>query len=298
MLRSGFIKRFLKFAKGINMKEYAKNRPAKFCAAIFALCLLARFLEYFVINTDKTALGENVLHKIFGIAILAIVLNKTGSKWSDIGFRKNGSLLNIFNGLLLGTVCFAFSYCVELAILAVQGTPAHLELYISGFSLTGSKIKNTGPLFFTLCVLLNIINVWMEEGIFRGLFIKVLSNKKTFMGANFIAAALFGLWHIAMPIGSYIDGEMSFDVMFPMCIGYMVLSGIMGVKWGLLQYMTGSLWMGFGDHLFNNTVATNMLHVVSANGADELQIVRVVLSQIISFAFVSVLYRYKKRTVF
>ncbi len=35
------------------------------------------------------------------------------------------------------------------------------------------------------------------------------------------------------------------------------------------------LWAGLGDCLFNNTVAANMLHVVSLKGADELQIVRI-----------------------
>ena len=44
--------------------------------------------------------------------------------------------------------------------------------------------------------------------------------------------------------------------------------------------------------MFNNTVVTNMLHVVSLKGADELQIVRVMVAQIISFAFVLIIYHY------
>ncbi|WP_300715079.1 hypothetical protein [uncultured Acetatifactor sp.] len=44
--------------------------------------------------------------------------------------------------------------------------------------------------------------------------------------------------------------------------------------------------MGLGDHLLNNTVAANMLHVVSQNGEDELQIVRIMAAQLISFALV------------
>ena len=64
----------------------------------------------------------------------------------------------------------------------------------------------------------------------------------------------------------------------------------MGIKWGLLTRITGNIWAGIGDHLFNNTVVTNMLHVVSQNGADELQIVRIMAAQIISFAFVLVRY--------
>ena len=106
------------------------------------------------------------------------------------------------------------------------------------------------------------------------------------MQANFIAAFLFGIWHMVMPIRSYINGEMSFAAMLLMGIGYMILAGIMGIKWGLLYRITGNLWAGLGDHLFNNTVAANMLHVVSLNGADELQIVRILAAQMISFAVV------------
>ena len=46
------------------------------------------------------------------------------------------------------------------------------------------------------------------------------------MQANFIAAFLFGIWHIVMPIRSYIHGEMSFSAMVLMGIGYMIRSGI------------------------------------------------------------------------
>ena len=200
-------------------------------------------------------------------------------------------------GLLLGSVCFAVSFGLELGILALQGNPAHLEIYISSFSLTGSQIKNTDFVFFLLCVLFNVINVWMEEGIFRGLFIKTFSETKPFMQANFIAAFLFGIWHIVMPSRSYVNGEMSFAAMVLMGIGYIILAGIMGIKWGLLTRITGNLWAGLGDHLFNNTVATNMLHVVSQNGGDELQIVRIMAAQIISFAFVIAIYYCKKRSV-
>ena len=155
--------------------------------------------------------------------------------------------------------------------------------------------KYTGFLFFALCVVFNVINVWMEEGVFRGLFIKTLSATKPFMTANLIAAFLFGVWHIVMPLRSYVNGEMSFAAMALMSIGYIILAGIMGIKWGLLSRMTGNLWVGLGDHLFNNTVATNMLHVVSSTGADKLQIARIMAAQLVSFTFVLVIYIYRSR---
>ena len=277
------------------MERNIKCKPNNLCMIIFLLCLSVRFVEYFLIETDKTAIGENVLHKVVGIILLALVLKKINLTWGDIGFQKNGFVSGILKGLLLGSVCFAVSFGLELAIFILQGNPAHLEVYISSFSLTGSQIKNTDFVFFLLCVLFNIINVWMEEGVFRGLFLKTLSETKPFMQANFISAFLFGIWHIVMPVRSYVNGEMSFAAMLPMGIGYIILAGIMGIKWGLLTRITGNIWAGLGDHLFNNTVAANMLHVVSLKGADELQIVRIMAAQIISFAFVLIRYYHKNR---
>ncbi len=154
---------------------------------------------------------------------MALVLKKINLIWGDIGFQKNGFVSGLLKGLLLGSVCFAVSFGLELAILTLQGNPAHLEIYISSFSLTGSQIKNTDFVFFLLCVLFNIVNVWMEEGVFRGLFMKTFSETKPFMQANFIAAFLFGIWHIVMPIRSYVNGGMSFAAMILMGIGYMMI---------------------------------------------------------------------------
>lgn len=146
-----------------------------------------------------------------------------------------------------------------------------------------------------MCLLFNIINVWMEEGVFRGLFIRALLEAGGFMRANLISAALFGVWHVVMPLRSCVYGEMTVPQTVIMSAGYILLAGIMGVKWGLLYRMTGSLWVGLGDHLLNNTVATNMLHVVSQSGADELQIIRVFAAQLVSFLIVLALYHRKNR---
>ena len=95
-----------------------------------------------------------MLRKVVGIILLALILKKINLTWGDIGFQRDGFVSGILKGLLLGSVCFAISYWLELTILALQGNPAYLEIYISSFSLTGSQIKNTDFVFFLLCVLL------------------------------------------------------------------------------------------------------------------------------------------------
>jgi len=72
----------------------------------------------------------------------------------------------------------------------------------------------------------------MEEGVFRGLFIKKFSETRPFLKANLISALLFDIWHIVLPIRSFVSGEMKFAEMVIISIGYIILSGIMRIKWG------------------------------------------------------------------
>lgn len=49
--------------------------------------------------------------------------------------------------------------------------------------------------------------------------------------------------------------------------------------------------MGLGDHLFNNVIVTNLLHVISNGEADSMQIIRIMIGQILSFSVVMLYYR-------
>lgn len=57
----------------------------------------------------------------------------------------------------------------------------------------------------------------------------------------------------------------------------------MGIKWGLLYQLSGTVWIGLADHFFNNCVVTNLLHVVTNEGVDDLQILRVLIGELTSF---------------
>ena len=69
----------------------------------------------------------------------------------------------------------------------------------------------------------------------------------------------------------------------------------MSIKWSILYKLTGSLWMGIGDHLFNNVIVTNLLHVISNNETDSMQIVRILIGQLISFLLVVIYYKKNER---
>ena len=108
------------------VEKRIKECPILSCIILFCICGTARLIEYFVIRTDETVLSENVLHKVFGIAVLAVVLCLLHSSWRDIGFGKSGVASDIVKGLLLGGGCFLIAYLVEGMILYhINGTVSY-----------------------------------------------------------------------------------------------------------------------------------------------------------------------------
>lgn len=262
---------------------------------IFLICLAVHIFEVLVIRTDETVLAECFINKVSGIILLFVVLGLLKWRWKDIGFTKERVFINLLKGFGLCFVFYAIAFAIEFIVLNSQGAPAHIELYVTGFSLTGTTAKQTGIGFILMCIAFNIINVWMEEGLFRGFYITYISKKHSQRTALFTAAVLFGIWHIVTPFRSLLDGEMDLGVFLIMSVGYIILSALMGIKWGLLYNLSGSVWIGLADHFFNNCVVTNLLHVVTENGADEMQIVRVIIGELTSFVAVIVYYLRKKK---
>ena len=270
-------------------KNYMKNT-----IVIFLICLFVHALEVFAIRTDETIFAECFINKVFGIILLFFLLKMLGSKWRDIGFVKEKFVVNCFKGFLICLIFYTVGFLAEFAILYAQGNKGHMEFFVTGFSLTGNVVKQTGIGFVVMCIVFNIINVWMEEGLFRGFFITYLSKEYSSKIALYVAALLFGIWHLVTPLRSVVDGEMSFGVFLLMSVGYILLSALMGVKWGLLYQNTGTIWIGLADHFFNNCVVTNLLHVVTDTGVDELQIPRVLIGELTSFIAVAVFYKINK----
>ena len=278
------------------MMNETKKGLIKNSLIIFAICLLVHGVEAIFIKTDETVFAECFINKVFGIIVLFALLNIFKMKWSDIGFCKDGMMKNIFKGFLLCTAFYAIGFFAEFMILKMQGTPGHIEFYVTGFSLTGNVVKRTGIGFVIMCIFFNIINVWMEEGLFRGFYINYLGKGYDTKKAIYFAAFLFGLWHLVTPFKCLLEGDMNVGTFIVMSIGYVILSGIMGIKWGMLYKSTGSIWMGLADHFFNNCVVTNLLHVVTANGVDEMQILRVLIGELSSFIAVWLFLKLRKRT--
>ena len=270
------------------------NKPLFAVLLIYILCFILRFIEYFIIRTDQTFWGEAFLHKLLGIVILFIVAKLYNFKAQDIGFNKERAVKYTLMGLLFGICIYILAYSIEIAIAVSDKNFRSLQLYVSTYSVDKNIGNQTSILFFVICIIGNIINVVMEEGIFRGLFPKMLEKKYAFFLSSLITSGLFGLWHFIGPLRNYFDGRNSIEGMYANIIMLVTASGFIGLKFALLTKLTGSIYMSMGDHFVNNAII-NILHVISFTGGDELMFVRIAIAQSVSFIIILLVYLHKKK---
>ena len=257
---------------------------------IYFLCFAFRALEYFVIRTDQTFFGEAFIHKLIGIGILVAAIRFFHFTFAEVGFKTGKAFYDILKGLAFGIATFVIAYGVELIIVAAQGELKGLELYVTAYSVDGNIGHQTDFYFFIICIVGNIINVLMEEGVFRGLFQKMLNNHYKFIIAAIIASLLFGFWHIMSPLRNFIDGNQSLGGFIGQSCMLIGTSALVGFKFAMMGKLTGNLYMAMGDHFVNNTII-NILHVVSTTEeADNLQFIRITIAQSLSFTIVLILY--------
>ena len=274
-----------------------KRKALSVVLIIYLICFMFRILEYFILRTDRTFWSEAFIHKLIGIAVLFVVIKHFDFTFKEIGFTKSKTILYILKGLTFGLVIFVLAYSAEILVLALHGNFKTLALYVSAYSVDGNIGHQTALVFFAICIIGNIINVVMEEGMFRGLFPKLLEHKYTFIISAVIASVLFGIWHIMAPIRDYYDGTMSMSGFIANSVMLVITSALVGFKFAIMTKLTGNLYMAMGDHFVNNTTV-NILHVISTSGTDELMILRISIAQSVSFIIVLIWYfvaRHKKR---
>lgn len=269
------------------MKQKAK--PFTILFVVYLACYAVRMAELMLLRTDQSFFGEAFIQKIAGIVLLILANRYAGYTWEDIGFVRAGAGRGTLLGLALGLGVFAVAYATECVALSAAGDTPGLSFYVSAYALDGNVRGTTTFLTVAMCVLFNIVNVIMEEGIFRGLFTKLAQRRVSFLLANTIASLLFGLWHIALPIRDYVDGSMSGAGAFASGAVYVLTSFLMGFELGLLKRITGGLWAPMALHFVNNSIV-NLLHVTTAAGNDPFVSLRITVAQMISFVIILLVY--------
>lgn len=235
----------------------------------------------------------NVDHKLAGVLVLAIILKHLSWTFQTIGFKDNPTR-GILLGLGLSLFCFAIGYGIEIALLKYKNGNASFSFFFSGDNAVSSIAFNYSIILIILSVIFNLLNAFMEEGIFRGLFINLIKRDDITRFSLLFSAFLFGIWHIVAPIISLVYGQITVSNFLLYSVAYVIFSGVMGFKWGMMYELTGNLWSGFADHMFNYLVATNLLHVISKSKVDELYYFRILIAQTISLFIVGYFFRKNK----
>ncbi len=264
----------------------SKKEIIRIISILIVVTTILKYIEFLFIRTDQTIIADNVITKIFCIIATLLAMKICGLKLSDIGLKNKNTFKYIGCGLGLGIFTFAISYGLEMLVLASQGKEPRLSAFITNFGLSGATSEFSLSIqALIICVIVNIINVLAEEGMFRGFILKTVTEHWGFKTGNHVQAFLFGIWHIVMCVLGVYDGQMSVVQAIVFAIGYVVLAGILAIEWGTCVNMTGVLWVGLSEHFFNNFIG-NFLHVVSTSGTDEFQIIRIVISNFLSLEIV------------
>ena len=85
---------------------------------------------------------------------------------------KKGLFTGLKYGLALGiSTFFSFLRCRIYCIVCIGETPSFTILYYKFFIYT--HINGSSLIAVIVCIISNIVNVYVEEGLFRGLFCKI-----------------------------------------------------------------------------------------------------------------------------
>jgi hypothetical protein len=268
-----------------------------FLIVFFLVCYAIRIADSFFIRTDQGPIGELFAHKLIGIALLAAALRYLHITWTDIGFKRQGLTRGILIGIAIGGSSYLAAFVIEIDIAAIQGTSPSLQFYVSNYAITGNAVLGNGVLFIVICVIGNIINVIMENGVFSGLMITVAQKRHSFFIANgFYSSFLFGLWHRVMPLRNFIDGNQSLSGAIISALILFGSSFLFSIQTGIQYKQASSLWDGMVVHFINNASA-NLFHVVFPDGSESAPVMRIAIAQTMMFSTVLARYFLWKRQI-
>ena len=217
--------------------------------ALYILVWLIKYIDTFALRLDEK-LGEAILTKALGFVLVVAYVWICGRKLRDIGFhsRNLGKVLIItFTGF---GFLYAFAFVAQLLILRSSGEEARFVL-----SAVDPRTGMTGGLLFGVWLLAsNLVNSAMEDGLFRGVMIRLFLVRFSSWVAIILQAVLFSLWHLSWPIRRLLDGQATLGEAAFEASGLLLATLISGIVYGYFYYKTDNLWGAFIGHAINNGI--------------------------------------------
>ena len=263
-----------------NLYELSLRHTILIPLILLILAVIFKSLDVFVFRLDEV-LGEIILSKSIGFLLIVAYLWAVGKSVIAIGLHGK----SVGNALIIGatgvTLILIVSYGLQFSVLIGAGKEPSLV-----FTAIDPKAGVTGSLTFALFLLAgNFINSFMEEGLFRGVMLRHFRASLSFWRANFLQAALFGLWHINWPIKQFLSGQIDLGGAVFQAVMLLIATGIFGFAMGYLYLKTDNLWAPWLVHTINNSVQ-NMVHIRTIEGIDSDMVVFQVMLIICSIAVI------------
>jgi membrane protease YdiL (CAAX protease family) len=227
---------------------------------LLGIALLLRIFDIFVFRMDER-LGEIILSKALGFALVVAYVWWMGQRVAAIGLHTR----RIGVALALGAGLTAAAFVIAAAVQVWTLEPGAALIVRAVDPKTGLA---GGSAFAALLIFGNVVNSFMEEGLFRGIMLTHFLRRWRFGAANLLQAALFAAWHLVWPLKAYLAGDVSLAGVLAQTGSLLLGTFVAALVYGYLFARTGSLWAPWIAHLLNNTVL-NLVQVQSATG--ELQ---------------------------
>ena len=243
--------------------QFSLARPILVPLVLLLIAVVLRVVDIFALPLAE-ATGEAFLHKALGFVLVLAYLWAVGQPLATIGLhgRFVGRAVSI--GAVGMVLVLLFAFGLQLGLLRAAGEPAALALAAID-NKTGLARAGWG---FALWLFLgNVVNSFMEEGLFRGIMLTHFRRRLSPWRANLLQGLLFGLWHLAWPIWRLAYGHADLAAVASESITIVLASGVSGLAYGYLFLKTDSLWAPWIAHTISNTTL-NLLHIRTAAGLD------------------------------
>ena len=229
---------------------------------LLAVAFVFRVIDIFILQLDEL-LGEIILSKFLGFLLVLAYAWAAGKTVASIGLHRR-AIKEVILIAGVGTgVIFAVAFGLQYVVLAGTDQTASV-IFVAIDPKTGLE----GGVWFTVFLLVgNVVNSFMEEGLFRGIMLPHFMSSLSFRWANLLQAVLFGLWHAVWPLKSLVTGDITAGTAATEAIGLVVTTTAAGLVFGYLFFKTGSLWAPWLAHTIHNS-AFNLVHIRTVEGLD------------------------------
>jgi membrane protease YdiL (CAAX protease family) len=235
------------------------RRPILVSLAFFLAVVAARSIELFIPGLDDLP-DTSIVSKVLGFLLVLGYLWFLRKPIRSIGLHsRNFDKAFLIGGLGL-LILYTALYAVQFYRLSLAGEAPRLV-----FAAIDRETGAMGGLFFTSFFLFGqIVNAFMEEGIFRGIVLPHLMQRFRFWQANALQAFLFGLAHLVWPLNSWVSGQVTSGEALTEAAFLLVATTVGGLVFGYLYYRTNNLWTAVFAHFIDNVIGL-FIHIQTVN---------------------------------